>query len=413
MKKLLYSRIYDFQRVIYLILFFALTFSGLSSLFPCNVPVFRYALERWTADPYRLTVFYHDEITSDHKDLLAELNQISFQGDSTLNIIIEYSDLNNSAQNPLKDFDDNLTYPLMMLSYPEQTGIPYPIWLGELSKSNMDILRDSPLRREISDLLLAGETAVFLFLESGEPELDQKYYNILVNELEALSAKISIPTSGVDVDGNPIEINDFQNVDLSFSVKKLSRKNPKESIFVKMLLGTESDLAEYQVPLVFPVFGQGRSLYALVGAGINKNTIEKACGSLVDWCSCEIKALHQGVDLLFLANWSASIGDTWIKDEDPPPLTGLSGFIPSSKKTEDNIIQTKPISPKKISIGENIKPEKKSALSSDSARAISNDAKTRETFSISKNIGWLLLGLTGLVIMFTFFIMKKKTRIER
>ena len=164
-----------------------------------------------------------------------------------------------------------------------------------------------------------------------------------------------------------------------------------------MLLGTESDLSDYQVPLVFPVFGQGRSLYALVGAGINKKTIKKACRSLVDWCSCEIKALHQGVDLLFLAQWSKRAGESWIKVEGLPPLTGLSGFIDSSDKTDE-------IEPDKTIVQSRENPDENSEVQSDSTGQTLVERETQESFSISKNIGWLLLILTGVIIMISYMI---------
>jgi hypothetical protein len=413
MKNFFPHRIYDIPLTIYLMLFAGYLFFFLTPVFPCNVPVFRYALERWTADPYRLMVFHRGQINTEQNKFLKDLEQISFQGDSTLNLIIQFTDLNTTNQNPLKGLDDKLIYPVMMLFYPEQTGLPYPLWLGNLSKSNIDLLKESPTRREITDQLLAGKTAVFLFLESGKPELDQKYYQILIQELTTLSTHIRVPTSALDIDGNPLEIDDFQNVDLSFTVKKLSRKNPSEKIFADMLLGTESDLSEYHVPMVFPVFGQGRSLYALVGSGINKKTIEKACRSLVGWCSCEIKAMHQGVDLLFSANWSKRAGESWITDEELPPLTGLSNFISSSTKTEKKTEHIKAIASEKMSTQTQAKQEETTVVNSDTARQISNEYQISDSLRISKNIGWFLLVLTGLIIFFTILINKRKMRVKK
>jgi hypothetical protein len=358
-------------------------------------------------------VFHRGQINTEQNEFLKDLEKLSFQGDSTLNLIIQFTDLNHTNQNPLKGLDDNLNYPVMMLFYPEQTGISYPVWLGELSKSNIDLLKDSPTRRKIANQLLAGETAVFLFLESGKFELDQKYYQILSQELTILSDQIRIPTNAVDINGNPLEIDDFQNVDLRFTVKKLSRQNPSEKIFADMLLGTESDLSEYQVPMVFPIFGQGRSLYALVGAGINKKTIEKACLSLVNWCSCEIKAMHQGVDLLFSANWSKGAGKSWIPDETLPPLTGLSGFISSPPKIKKKTEQIKTIASEKMSTQIQAKQEETTVVNSDTARQISNEYQPSNSIKISKNIGWFLLVLTGLLIFFTILIKKRKMRVKK
>ena len=95
MRKNLYTKIIDFHGAIYLLLVLTLTFFNLTPLIPCNVPVFRYALERWTADPYRLTVFYKGQINQTQQQDLDDLKRVSFAGDSTLNLIIEYRDLDH------------------------------------------------------------------------------------------------------------------------------------------------------------------------------------------------------------------------------------------------------------------------------------------------------------------------------
>jgi len=409
MKEYFLYIISEFHKTIYLTIFIVYFLFSIEPLIPCNVPVFRYALERWTADPYRLMIFHKGQISTENTHLLKGLEHLSFQGDSTLNLVIQYTDLTKTGENPLQGRDGNLTYPLMMLFYPEETGIPYPLWLGELTKSNIELLKTSPARKEIAELLISGETAVFLFLECGDSELDQNYYNRLKQDLEILSTKLKIPTTGIDIEGNPIEVDDFQNVDLNFSIKKVSRKNPAEQIFINMLLGTESDLSDYQIPLVFPVFGQGRSLYALVGAGINKNTIEKACRSLVDWCSCEIKALHQGVDLLFLAQWSKRAGESWIKAEDLPPLSGLSGFIDSSDKKDEITENADENDSDKMTVLSRENPDEKSEVQSDSTGQPLAEHETQKSFSISKNIGWLLLILIGVIIVISYMIKIRKS----
>lgn len=409
MKKNIFCIINDFNKTIYLTIFSLYFLISIEPILPCNVPVFRYALERWTADPYRIMVFHKGQMSVDNAELLKELKYLSFQGDSTLNLVTQYTDINITGENTLNGLDENLTYPLMMLFYPEETGIPYPLWLGELTKSNLDLLKVSPARKKIANLLMSGETAVFLFLESGNSELDQNYYNILKQEIEILSTKLKIPSTGTDIEGNPIEVDDFTNVDLNFVIKKISRKDPTEQIFINMLLGTESDLSDYQVPLVFPVFGQGRSLYALVGSGINETTIEKACRSLVAWCSCEIKALHQGVDLLFLAEWSSRVGESWIRDEELPPLTGLSEFIESSDKTEEIVENADENELVNLTVISNENPDERKEVELDSIVQTSAESEIQESFSISKNIGLLLLILICVIIVLSYMIKNRKS----
>ena len=71
-----------------------------------------------------------------------------------------------------------------------------------------------------------------------------------------------------------------------------------------MLLGSEPDLAGSKGPMAFPVFGRGRVLYALVGAGITVDTVRRAGAFIGGECSCTIKHGNPGTDLLLVADWS-------------------------------------------------------------------------------------------------------------
>jgi len=55
--------------------------------------------------------------------------------------------------------------------------------------------------------------------------------------------------------------------------------------------------------MAFPVFGRGRALYALVGDGINKETIGEACVFLATACTCMVKEQNPGTDLILAADW--------------------------------------------------------------------------------------------------------------
>ena len=110
-----------------------------------------------------------------------------------------------------------------------------------------------------------------------------------------------------------------------FSLIRLSRDDPAEEVFVDMLMYSEPGLFEYQEdPLVFPVFGRGRALYALAGRGITRDNIYAAGATTIGPCSCTVKDGNPGVDMLIVADWNASIGESWI-DEDIP-LVGLGSM---------------------------------------------------------------------------------------
>ena len=96
---------------------------------------------------------------------------------------------------------------------------------------------------------------------------------------------------------------------IAFSLVRLGRQSPGEEILVQLLLNTEEDLTtEYaSEPMAFAVFGQGRAMWALVGKGITEENVADVCAFLVGRCSCQVKDLNPGVDLLFAADWYAGL----------------------------------------------------------------------------------------------------------
>lgn len=122
-----------------------------------------------------------------------------------------------------------------------------------------------------------------------------------------------------------------------FPIVDVSRDDPGEAVFRRMLLMSEPDLRDYDEPMAFPVFGRGRALYALVGAGINPDTIAEACMFLTSRCSCVVKELNPGMDLLMTANWDAAAEQVYAESAaatasavppEPPPPPPVAGPEP-------------------------------------------------------------------------------------
>ncbi len=90
---------------------------------------------------------------------------------------------------------------------------------------------------------------------------------------------------------------------IAFSMVRVSRTDPAEAFLVRMLLQSESDLPTLDEPMAFPVYGRGRVLYALVGAGTNAVNIGGACAFLTGPCLCECKAPSIGAVRLMAADW--------------------------------------------------------------------------------------------------------------
>ena len=66
-----FTRSQDRRRITAIALCIALAVAAIAQA--CNVPVFRFALERWRPDAYRLTVFHRGALTPSDRELLQTL----------------------------------------------------------------------------------------------------------------------------------------------------------------------------------------------------------------------------------------------------------------------------------------------------------------------------------------------------
>jgi hypothetical protein len=213
-----------------------------------------------------------------------------------------------------------------VVRYPIAARNDAVIWSGPLGEKAVGTLLDSPVRREIVQRIAAGETAVWLLLESGNETADDAAAKLLQDRLAKLKTLLKLPEltdspdDKISSDGPPLRI--------AFSVLRLTRHNPVEQLFIRMLLNSEDDLLDKTDPIAFPIFGRGRALWALVGKGINEDTIDESGAFLVGPCSCQVKRMNPGTDLLIMADWDAQIeARRLVKTPQPPPLQGLSSGV--------------------------------------------------------------------------------------
>lgn len=317
-----------------------------ASALACSVPVFRYALERWPADPYEVVVFHRGPLSPADSATVDELAQRGSPEasasavqteDSTANLSVRTVDLNDEpapADLALFRAAGLSDVPGLAVLYPSIAQLPTIAWTAELTAENVAQVVDSPLRREIARRLLTGDTAVWLLLESGDPQKDDAAMEVLQRELNVSQKQLKLPEIDPQ-DAAEYLSGGAEELKLQFSTIRLPRKDPAEQAFVSMLLGTELDLREFDEPIAFPIFGRGRVLYALIGAGINAEIISTACHELVGPCTCQVKEQNPGVDLLMAVDWDRLIDSTIDLDRELPPLPGLAGIIGSPPEGQE------------------------------------------------------------------------------
>src|SRR5262249_14378219 len=207
---------------------------------------------------------------------------------TTANLTLQTVDLNQPTDEALEQLfqaEQSPELPWLVVRYPAASKIQENVWSGRLRAEVIRCLLDSPGRQEIAQRLLAGDAAVWVWLPSGDAAKDAAVADLLQAQLKKLQETLKLPTPTSTIEGQAAAP-PSPPLRLTFSLVRVARTDPAEKMLVQMLLHTESDLADYTEPLVFPVFGRGRVLYALVGNGINADNLEEAARFVTGACSC-------------------------------------------------------------------------------------------------------------------------------
>jgi hypothetical protein len=299
----------------------------------CSVPVFRYAIEHWEPDAYQAVVFHRGPLTEQQRAVARDLSADGLAGKLHANISVRLVDLDQDPKPEMLDFwrqQGAATLPWLVVSHPVTIRSPIPIWSGPLTEQATREILESPARKEITARLAEGESAVWVLLESGDPKKDGEALRLIETRLAYLAGTLTLPKlDEQDIIKGLVSVPE-DGLKLGFALLRVARSDPGEQAFIRMLLGSESDLPESKEPIAFPIFGRGRCLYALVGRGISRETIDQAATFLIGKCSCEVKEKNPGVDLLLSADWQTLVKAQFNPDRDLPVLTNFAGSLPQT-----------------------------------------------------------------------------------
>ena len=305
----------------------------------CSIPVFRYALERWAPDAYQVMVLHRGVLSKVEQGLVDQLQSAAIDEAAPLNLNVRAIDL---AEEPDADARRLLTrhgmpghLPWLMVRYPKAVERDKLAWAGPLTPDSVAGLVDSPTRRQVARRLVEGESAVWVLIECSDGAKNDKAEATLRDQLKIMEETLELPTIddlGTDESSHKMDV----ELRLAFSILRMDRNDPAERVFTSILLNSEPDLDESDEPVVIPVFGRGRMYYALVGRGVNADTIEENCRFIVGDCSCEVKALNPGIDLLFAVNWQKQITGSAFLERELPELAGPGLLETGSNGTGDN-----------------------------------------------------------------------------
>lgn len=246
----------------------------------CSVPVFRYALDRWPADAFRLeapaAALRGEPITSD------------LRGDDGVRLNIEALPLDQEQS--------------ARLFFPTQSGEAAAVWSGELNAANYRALVASPARAEIARRLLAGESAVWVLVEGGSPAASDALAKRLGEQIAAIEKSAALPLMRPDDPSS--QIGPGPKLQVQFSLLRIPRATAEEQAFIAMLAGPDGIAAlPATQPFAALVFGRGHVAGAWSDEKLTGELVEKACRFLLSECSCEAKHLNPGWDTLMRVNW--------------------------------------------------------------------------------------------------------------
>ena len=288
----------------------------------CQVPVFRYALERWPADNYQIAVVHEGAITAKQELRVQTLIGSDFRPPASANFTVKLIEAAKTKDQVLQAAwkkRGKSSRPIVVTLFPE-TAREIPDRLVSavpLSDAVVDHLVESPVRETIAKRLVSGESAVWIFVPCGDEEKDKVARETLDRVVKLNEATLELPEQEeIEDEKELLEQVDIE-LRLDFSIITLNRDDPREQFLLQMLLASEPDLEELDEPMAFPVLGRGRVLYALVGKGIAEETITAAARFIIGPCSCQVKNQNPGFDLLMDTDWDERIGKRKLSDPMP------------------------------------------------------------------------------------------------
>ena len=289
----------------------------------CNVPVFRYALERWEADAYEIVVFQRGPLTAEQQAALEKLEQAGRDG--VANLVVNRVDLASEVPPPLRavwEAQEKPSLPWLVARYPRHARDDAPAWAGPLNAESVAALLDSPARRSLTQKLSSGDAVVWLLLESGAAKADAEAAELIEAETQKLQQSLKLPEPAPDDPPIAAEL----PLKIAFSTLRVARSDPAERALVNLLLSRDAKLPGTKEPMLFPVFGRGRVIPPAIGAEIRPEALREMAEFLTGPCSCQVKEMNPGYDLLLSANWNALIGYQEVRLPEPPPLVSMSQF---------------------------------------------------------------------------------------
>ncbi|MEI8242077.1 MAG: hypothetical protein WCI17_02300 [bacterium] len=349
----------------------------------CANPVFQYALQNWAVSDYPVMLFHRAALSSPQQAWADDVKRSCERTDPPLNAGLTDGDLAapdaaaaREAWAALKLPDSQLPA-IVVLSLGPAMSSRMPAepeagvraaWSAPLSAQTARLVRESPLRAQIVGELTAGKAAVFVLVRGGDEARDRAARKQLEERVRGIE-KEHRQLADQDPDARPFQ----------YSIQSVDRRDAAEAVFLSMAFSLSPGLqprVDRGEPAIIALYGRGRALPPF--AANDPEAMEQVmqiCMLVTGACSCQIKAMQPGVDLLFAADWDALLRNR--ADPAPPDTTAPSGppslasLVPLPAAAPSPVVKTQSVA----------------------------TAKTGKTHALRRNLAWTAIAaIAGIVL---------------
>jgi len=302
-----------YPKIKLILLTILLVIGNLHAVNACTVPLFKYALDRWEPEYYRLTIitdrgFSKQQI--ENCEIILEKNYT--------NLFL----LTNSFANIPKKIKQQLAKgDNAFIEFAPKLKADRILWHGKLTTKKLTALTTSLINKQIVSHLIKNESAVWLFIpakQAAKQQLNAQKLQLLKTTLHQAKQNLKLPEAG-------------RNLTIAFPIIEVNADILANSLLfdnLKILL--PQDVALGDTPLTVPIIGRGRALFALFCDRFSEKSILDLSKYIIGACACEVKVMNPGIDLLFSANWDKEF------DYYPLARSEVTPPLPDDKSTKSD-----------------------------------------------------------------------------
>ncbi|MBN8456469.1 MAG: hypothetical protein J0M04_01295 [Verrucomicrobia bacterium] len=271
----------------------------------CEVPVFRFALERWPSEPLTLEIAADGPGGPDGEAALRHLRN-QFPGEVPSNLTLRFTA-------PEIPGDPRV---LMRLRSPNGSSPDTPPWWqGMMTETNARNLTHSPLRARIADEILDGASAVWVIVSQGNPESDARALELVNKGITRAMQTLKLPSGVIEPQDAARKLamfptatmDDVLRTTLPLRIRfqaEILKHDDENEVILRELLAKIAPNAPAGEALVAPVFGRGRVLPPAPASVVGEDGVFQGCAYLCGACACMVKQQNPGFDLPFRIDWN-------------------------------------------------------------------------------------------------------------